>query len=175
MRGETALLIIDMLNDFVLEGAPLEVPETRTIIPFVRRKLKEARKAGLPVIFVCDHHRRGDPEFEKMHWPPHAIGGTHGAEVIKELKPKEGEVFIKKTTYSGFFQTALDKTLRRLGVTDLWIAGCVTNICILYTVADAVMRGYSVKVLREGVAGLDTQEHEFALQQMRDVLGVEIR
>ncbi len=175
MREKAAFLIIDMLNDFVLEGAPLEVPSTRTIIPFVRRKLEEARKAELPVIFICDHHREGDPEFERMDWPPHAIGGTRGAHVIDELKPQAGEIIIKKTTYSGFFQTGLHDTLRGLGATDLRVTGCVTNICILYSVADAVMRGYSVKVFKEGVAGLNPQEHEFALQQMRDVLGVKIR
>ena len=59
-------------------------------------------------------------------------------------------------------------------ISELLITGCVTNICVLYTVADAVQRGYKVSVLKDCVAALDERDHEFALKQMREVLGAHI-
>lgn len=67
-----ALLIIDMLNDFVLQGAPLEVPVIRAI----KREIEAARKEGKPVIYVCDTHEPDDKEFSKFGWPAHAVKGT---------------------------------------------------------------------------------------------------
>ena len=71
-----ALLIIDMLNDFVFEGAPLEVPETRKIIPVIKKEIKEAKTKGIPVIYICDAHDKNDKEFSKFGWPAHAVKGT---------------------------------------------------------------------------------------------------
>jgi nicotinamidase-related amidase len=169
---QRALLVIDMLNDFVQKGAPLEVPQTRKILPALQRRVKEARRAGIPVIYVCDAHAPDDPEFSLMGWPPHAVKGTEGAQVVAELAPQKEEKVIGKTSYSGFFGTELDDTLKRLGVKELVLTGCVTNICILYTAADAVMRGYRVHVPADTVASLDDKEGAFALDQMEKVLGV---
>jgi len=174
-QQKQALIIIDMLNDFVVEGAPLEVPAARKIVPFIREKLKTARKKGTDVIYICDGHRKDDPEFERMNWPPHAIEGTRGAQIIDELKPLTGDTIVTKTTYSGFFKTDLDEILKKLRTITLLVCGCVTNICVLYTVADAVMRGYEVEVFKEGVAGLNQEDHNFALRQMEEVLGAKIR
>lgn len=167
-----ALLVIDMLNDFVLPGAPLEVPRTREILPRLAQRLAAARKAGVPVIYVCDAHRPDDREFERMGWPPHAVAGTPGAEVVADLAPQAGEAVVVKQTYSGFYATELENLLQELGVEELVLTGCVTNICILYTAADAVMRGYRVEVPVDAVADLDPEAGAFALQQLRQVLGV---
>ncbi len=169
-----ALVVIDMLNDFVLPGAPLEVPRTRVILPALRRRLEAARQAGIPVIHVCDAHRPDDREFERMGWPPHAVAGTAGAEVVRELAPRPGEPRVLKKTYSGFYGTELETLLQSLGVEELVLTGCVTNICILYTAADAVMRGFRVRVPVDSVADLDPAEGAFALQQMERVLGVQL-
>ena len=169
-----ALLVVDMLNDFVLPGAPLEVPETRNIIKNVQREIKAARTAGKPVIYVCDTHAPKDKEFTKFNWPPHAVKGTRGGEVVADLKPGPGDPVIAKTTYSGFYETTLEETLRRLGVDALRLTGCVTNICILFTASDAVLRDYTVTVVQDGVAGLAKEDHEAALRIMKNVLGVTI-
>ncbi len=88
--------MLDMLNDFVRVGAPLEVPDNRKIIPSIQREIKKARRKGNPVIYVCDNHRPDDKEFSKYNWPPHAVRGTEGQKVISELKPAEGDPIIKK-------------------------------------------------------------------------------
>lgn len=168
MEEKSALIVIDMLNDFISPGAPLEVPSGREIVPAVKKLLEGARRDGAPVVYVCDAHDPDDPEFKV--WPPHAVAGTPGAEVVEELAPKPGERVVTKTTYSGFHETELEEVLRELKVGHLVLTGVVTNICILYTAADALMRGYKVTVPPECVAGLDEEDHAFALRQIDEVL-----
>lgn len=172
--SKKALLIIDMLNDFVLEGAPLEVPDTRKIIPVIKEEIEKAKDEGSPVIYVCDAHDKEDKEFSKFGWPAHSVKGTKGAEVVDELKPQRDDIVIKKTTYSSFYNTTLNETLERLGVSNLILTGCVTHICILFASAEAVLRDYKVTVIKEGVAGLAKEDHDAALRIMKNVLGAEI-
>jgi nicotinamidase-related amidase len=169
-----ALLVIDMLNDFVREGAPLEVSETRKVIPAIQREIEIARKEGRPVIYVCDTHASDDREFSKFGWPAHAVKGTKGGEVIEELKPRQGDLIVEKTTYSAFYSTNLEETLKALGVDSLRLTGCVIHICILFTAADAVLRDYAVAVVEQGVAGISREDHVAALRIMKNVLGVRI-
>ncbi|HID11347.1 MAG TPA: cysteine hydrolase, partial [Candidatus Latescibacteria bacterium] len=93
-----------------------------------------------------------------------------GAEVVQELAPQDGDLVIPKVSYSGFFRTDLEDRLRELGVEKLIITGCVTNICVLYTAVDALMRGYEVEVPEDCVAALDEEDGRFALKQIREVL-----
>ncbi|MBI5749010.1 MAG: cysteine hydrolase [Nitrospinae bacterium] len=169
-----ALLIIDMLNDFVLEGAPLEVPEARKAIPQIKKEIEKAKAEGKPAIYICDAHAPDDKEFANFGWPPHAVKGTKGAEVVDELKPEKGDIVIEKTTYSGFYNTKLGETLKRLNVDSLKLTGCVTHICIMFTASDAVLRGYKVTVVENGVAGLAKEDHDAALRIMKNVMRVNI-
>jgi nicotinamidase/pyrazinamidase len=173
-REKKALVVIDMLNDFVRPGAPLEVPETRKIVPALRRRIATARKDGELVVYVCDAHRKDDPEFSRMGWPPHAVEGTPGAAVLSSIAPEPGDIVVEKKTYSGFYRTSLDRVLRRHGVRRLTLAGCVTNICILFVGAEAGIRGYDVTVNERLVAGLSRKDHAFALDQMEKVFGVRV-
>lgn len=173
-RTDRALLVIDMLNDFVRPGAPLEVPETRKIVAALRRRIVRARRDGELVVYVCDAHRRNDREFARMGWPPHAVEGTPGAAVVSALSPEPGDVVVEKRSYFGFHKTALDAALRERGIRKLALGGCVTNICILYIAAEAAIRGYDVTVDERHVAGLSRKDHVFALDQMEKVLGVRV-
>ncbi|HDH06280.1 MAG TPA: cysteine hydrolase [Nitrospirae bacterium] len=163
-----------MLNDFVLEGAPLEAPDTRKVIPVIKKEIEDAKTRGNPVIYICDAHDKDDKEFSRFGWPVHAVDGTKGAEVAGEIKPDKDDIVIKKTTYSGFYNTKLDETLKMLGVTGVRLTGCVTHICILFTASDAVLRDYRVTVVEGGVAGLEREDHEAAIRIMKNVLGVNI-
>lgn len=168
-----ALIIIDMLEDFVREGGALEVPAARGIIPAVKQAMDEARGAGTPVIYVCDAHDPGDREF--AIWPRHCVDNTPGAAVIEELAPRPGDIIIKKKTYSGFYETTLDETLKKLDIDQVIMTGVCTNICVLYTASEATLRGYRVTVLKDAVAGLTEDDHDFALRQMEQVLKAEVR
>jgi nicotinamidase-related amidase len=169
-----ALLVIDMLNDFVKEGAPLEVPSARNVIPAIKREIETSHTQNSPVIYICDSHKPDDIEFSRFGWPPHAVKGTEGAKIIQEITPSRDDIVVEKTTYSGFYNTGLEEILKELGVKTVRLTGCVTHICILFTASNAVLRGYNVEVLREGVAGISREDHEAALRIMKDVLGARI-
>ncbi len=160
---QTALIIIDMLNDFVLEGAPLEVPAARGIVQHLVSAVSTAKAAGARVVYVCDAHAPDDEEFR--NWPRHCVKGTLGAQVVAALRDQH-DVLVEKTRYSGFFRTRLDEVLQGLGTKTVVLGGILTDICIYFTAADAYMRDYQIAVLKEGVAALSEEDHQWALRQM---------
>lgn len=167
----TALLIVDMINDFVTEGGALVVPDARRIVPAIGRRLDEARSAGLPVIYLTDAHRPDDLEFKV--WAPHAVPGTWGQQVIDELKPQQQDYIIPKRRYSGFFQTQLELVLHELKVEALLVTGTLTNICVFFTAVEAAAYAYRTMVPRDSVASLSKEDDEWALKQMQ-LHGVEV-
>jgi nicotinamidase-related amidase len=172
--GNEALLVIDMLNDFVLEGAPLEVPDTRKVILTIMKEIEKAHAEGKPVIYVCDSHKPEDREFKKMGWPAHAVRGTRGAEVVEKLKPRRGDIVLEKTTYSSFYRTSLHETLSSLKVDSVRLTGCVTHICIMFAAYEASLRGYNITVVRDGVAGLTKDDDQAAFRFMETVMGAHV-
>ncbi|MFX1598863.1 MAG: cysteine hydrolase family protein, partial [Promethearchaeota archaeon] len=108
-----ALMVIDMLNDFIKENSVLEVPMGRDIIPNIKQLVSKARKSGIPVVYVCDAHEIDDNEF--LEFKPHALRGTEGAQVVKELHPRKGDIIVKKRKFDGFYNTKLDTVLKELG------------------------------------------------------------
>ncbi len=169
---DSALLVIDMLNDFIEDGGALVVPGAKRIVPDLERILTHAREQDIPVVFVTDSHREDDMEFS--HWPPHAISGTWGGAVIPELQPLPGEYVVPKRRYSAFFGTDLDNYLRELGVRKLYLTGVLTNICVYATALDAAMRGYRIAVFKQAVASLSEETDLFIFQQLEDVLHAEL-
>jgi len=167
-RSKKAFLVIDMLNDFVRDNAPLFVPGGQGIIPAIKNRMDEARANGVPIIYICDAHSKNDPEFRV--WPQHAVKGSPGAKVVEQLAPKKGDIVILKKSYSGFYGTTLENALKRIGAKELTITGVCTEICVLYTTADAYMRGYKVEVPEDCSAALTPEDHRFALKQMKQVL-----
>ena len=167
-----ALLVIDMLKDFLYKDGALCIGDAKDLIRNVSERVNEWRASGNPVIYIMDRHLPQDAEFKMF--PPHCLVGEKGGEVIDELAPQEGDFKISKRRYSAFFGTDLDLTLRELNVTELELAGVCTQICVLYTAADARMLNYDVTVRRECVASFDPEAHEFALKEMERTLGVKV-
>ncbi len=167
-----ALLIVDMLQDFIEDWGTLKVEGAKEIIPFIATLRKEFKNNGAPVIYLCDSHSNDDPEFKL--WPPHCVEGTKGANVVEELKPKAGDIVIKKTTYSGFFGTTLNETLKSLGVGKIYITGVAMNICVHYTAVDARMLGYDVIVPLNCVRGLTKEDEEYMKKQFQYVLNIKL-
>jgi len=170
--AKEALLVIDMLRDFVEKGAPLEVPAARVIVPYLQKRIQEARQKGAAVIYICDAHRSDDEEFAK--WPSHALQGSRGGEVIEELKPGREDFTVHKRRYSGFLGSDLELLLRELKVEKIYITGILTNICVFFTAAEASMRDYEVVVFANSVAALCENDHQFALDQLRRVLKIQV-
>lgn len=167
-----ALLVIDMLRDFVDKKGALPVLEARSIIPAINREIARARAARESVIFVCDSHAPDDKEFKL--WPRHAIAGSEGAKIVDELDYKKGDAIVRKTTYSAFYKTRLEKILKRRRADALVLTGVLTDICVLHSASDAYLHGFKVVVPRDAVASVSKERHEWALKHMREVLGVSV-
>ena len=170
--SERALLVIDMLNDFVKKGGTLVVPKAEEKLSLFRKRIQIAREKQELVVYVCDSHRPDDPEFSI--WPPHCVLNSWGAEIVEEIKPEPQDYIVRKRRYSAFYGTDLDLFLRENQVTNLILTGLVTNICVMGTAADAASRGYKIEVERNLVIGLNEEMHQFALRQMQEVYGASL-
>jgi nicotinamidase-related amidase len=171
--GKTALIVIDMLNDFLDPGGSLYVgAQAREIIPFVAQKIAAFRASGRMVIFVCDAHAADDPEFRAF--PAHAVKGSWGAGIIPELTPAPGDLRVDKTRHSAFDDTNLDDLLQPAQVEEVHLVGVLTSICVLATVKDLFHRKLPGLVYRQGVADSDPKAHAAALQLMQRDLGMKV-
>jgi nicotinamidase/pyrazinamidase len=168
-----ALVIADMINDFLDPQGSLYVGEAgRTIIPFVAAKIAEERQQGAAVIFLADAHDPTDQEFRRF--PPHGVKGTWGAEIISELEVKATDYRVEKTYFSGLLATELEDILQREAVEEVHLLGVCTSICIMETARDLDLKGYRVVVSRAGVADLNQEDHEWALERMARLFGVKV-
>lgn len=170
----SALIVVDMLNDFIDEkGALYCGPSAREIVPFVRLRLEAHRRAGSLVVFLHDAHAEDDLEFEKF--PRHCVAGTWGSRIIDELAPRTNETVLPKTRYSGFYGTDLEKVLVDFGPEAVEVVGVCTSICVMDTVGGLANRDYRITVPTAGVADFDTEAHRFALQRMERLYGATIQ
>lgn len=159
--GRSAVLVVDMLNDFLEPTGAMPLPEGDRLYEPIRRLLATARAHGSAVIWVCDAHPPDDREFDKRS--VHCLTGTWGAQIVEALRPLDGEYRVHKRRYSGFYETDLDLRLRELGVAHVILTGVVTNICVRSTAHDAFFRGYDVIVVEDCVAATSEREQESSL------------
>jgi len=161
---DTAVIIVDMQNDFVKEGGKLVVPQARETIEPIRRLVEKARSNSVRVIYTQDTHWDGDPEFKL--WGEHVKIGTWGWRIIDELKPAENDIVLIKTRYDGFYGTPLDDILRSYGIRNLVITGTVANICVLHTAASAGLRWYKIVLPMDTVSALTEFDYYLTLRQV---------
>ncbi len=162
--SETAVVVIDMLNDFIT-GA-LKCDRAQMIIPNIRALIAAARKAGVAVVYSNDAHSPDDHEI-KVAWAPHAMIGTKGAEVIPELAPAADDHVSPKTTYSAFFDTDLDEYLKSRGITTLVLVGLHTDCCVRHTAAAAFFRGYRLIIPEDCVQAFTAEAHTAGLDYIK--------
>lgn len=171
--ARTAVLVVDMLNDFCKPGGAMVLPGYERLVEPQRRLIAAARDAGVPVLWIIDSHRTGlrrDREFLKR--TPHCAEGSWGAQVIDDLGPRDDELRIPKRRYSAFFQTDLDLTLKDMEITQVAIFGVVTNICVRSTVHDAFFNGYQVVVPHDCCAATGAREQASSLYDIATHFGL---
>lgn len=173
------LIVVDMLNDFCHEKGKLYCgPAAREIIPFIKSRIDEYRKAedGM-VVYLTDAHEEDDKEFARF--PKHAIAGTWGNDIIFELVEAWNDKVLEKTRYSGFYHTILSPLLHVMkmehGIEHIEVVGVCTSICVMDTVGGLANRDYKIFVPRAGVADFDPEAHEFALKRMEKLYGAEVK
>ncbi|MBS0316027.1 MAG: cysteine hydrolase [Proteobacteria bacterium] len=168
----TAVLVVDMENDFCVEGGAMVLPGYEKLIGPQLRVIDAARAAGAPIVFITDAHRPGvhrDREFLKR--ARHCIEGTWGARVVDALKARSDDHYVIKRRYSGFFGTDLDMTLKDLEIDGVVVMGVVTNICVRSTVHDAFFLGYRVFVPEDCVAAPSEREQTSSLFDIATCFG----
>lgn len=171
------LMVIDMQNDFVTERGALYFPQAEDVKPVVLDIVKNSMEKGYDMIFTKDWHTPNDLEFKRF--PVHCVEETQGADLFNELKsliefyPKSK--FILKRRFSAFYGTDLDDVLKSISPKSIEICGVDTNICVMYTVEELKNRDYDVVLYEDGVGSYDNALHDFAISQMRDVLGVTVK
>ncbi len=180
----TALVIVDVQNDFADPGGTLAVAGGAGIIPFVNLQVEAARGAGAIVAYTQDWHPPNTPHFAPYGgpWPVHAVMGTWGAELHPDLVV-DGPVVRKGSAgedgYSGFTMrdhatgasvaTELAGLLRARNVTRVVVCGLATDYCVVATALDAVRLGFATSLLLDGVRAVDLEpgDGERALERMR--------
>jgi ureidoacrylate peracid hydrolase len=156
--SETALLVVDMVNEFFEEGGKMVLPGGKSLYAPVKRMIEAAHDKGLPVFYLNQWLREDDSLFQKR--VPHCIVGTWGAEIVDALPVQPEDIVVHKRRYSGFFQTSLDLSLRERNIKHVIVVGVVTNICVRSTVNDAYFLGYNVIVPRDCVAATSPEHQE---------------
>ncbi|HXF02219.1 MAG TPA: isochorismatase family cysteine hydrolase [Arthrobacter sp.] len=175
--ARSALLMIDMQNDFVLEGAPMEVPMARKRLPEMVTAVAACRQAGIPVIYsrhVLLDSFDVSPLETTYNQRLQTVGmrrGTDGVEVVEELKPEADDYVLDKHRYDAFHNTPLKSvlaTIRGLNAVDtVIIAGTLTEVCCESTARSAYMNDYKVAFLSDATGG----RSEAAQAATLDVVG----
>ena len=176
----TALLVIDMLNDFLdpqgktATRANRPISGARAVIPQIATLADTARKAGVKVIFVkhttlpnnigvsgpwLDARSRATFSTEDL-----CEQNTWGNQVISELSVQHSDIEIEKYRYSGFSATSLDLILRSIGVKTVVCCGVSTNACVEATARDAFSKDYYVVYAGDACASWDADLHDATLR-----------
>lgn len=165
-----ALLIIDMLNDYLTPEGAVYCVECREIIPQISNVANFVRENGGSVFYVNTQLRKGDILAKK--WGLHAVKGTKGARVVNELSPERQDFIVLKKSYDGFYGTRLNSLLRSRGVTTVLLSGIHTHVCVTMTGVGAFERGYNVVALEDCFTTGHRANHDSRLRFFGSHIGV---
>lgn len=202
--ARTALIVVDMQNDFGSKGgmfdrAGIDISGIKKAVGPTARVLASARKAGIKIIYLKMAFRRDLSDAGPVDSPSRInhlehlnvgkiiqapngmesrilIRDTWNTDILEELAPKPGDVVIYKNRFSGFYQTDLDATLKRMGIRHLVVTGCTTSVCVESTIRDAAFRDYRCVLLADCTAepigqGLPRSNYDASLLVVRTLLG----
>jgi nicotinamidase-related amidase len=181
-QEKTALVVVDMQNDFVREGAPQEVPDARKTFGAIQKLLQRFRESDLPVVYT--KFIAGPRETLMWTWSPECgpdqrscwkgvrrfyrdVGKElEGPDVVDELAPDPKDHVVEKYGYDAFFRSALDHILRANHVEYLVVCGTVTQICVEDTVHGAFHHGYRAVAVSDAVSSYDDDLHRSTLRNI---------
>ena len=170
--GSTALLIIDMFNTLDFSGGEAMRPAAERAADAIARLREDADRLGVPVVYVNDNYDQWHSERSRL---VEMCRNSAGRELVNKLEPRDDDFFIIKPQFSGFYATNLPVLLPHLGASRLILTGVATDICILFTAADAHMREYDLWVPEDCTASSDEQRTDWALEIMRTSMKADTR
>ena len=164
-----ALLIIDMINCFDFGSAKAVKPRALAAARAIEALRAEFERREMPTIYVNDNF--GEWHSERSRFVERALKSENP--ISERLRPREDDFFIIKPQFSGFYATNLPVLLPKLGVTRLVLTGIATDICVLFTAADAHMRDYALWVPEDAVAAESDERSRWALEIMNNSMGAQ--
>jgi nicotinamidase-related amidase len=172
--AEVALLLIDVINDLEFPGGESLLQHALPAAHNLASLKKRLKRQGVPIIYVNDNFGRWQSDFKKI--VSHCSeDGVRGQPIAELLAPEEDDYFVLKPKHSGFFSTTLDLLLEYLGARTLILTGMAGNNCVLFTANDAYMRDFNLVVASDCVVSIRSEENDYALKQMQQVLKADIR
>lgn len=172
---ESALLLVDLQNDFFPGGA-MGVNGADTLLPTINTYIQFFSNHGFPVLATRDWHSPEHCSFTEQNGelPIHCVQGSRGAQLHAQLVMPPGTMVIskgtnpKKDAYSGFDGTSLSDRLEDLGSKTIFVLGLATDHCVKQTVLDGIKLGLQVIVLEDATRGVNRQpeDSQNALQEM---------
>jgi len=186
-RDKTALVIVDMQNDFVREGAAMEVPDARKTLPAIKNLIKMARTAGMPVIYT--KFVAGPKRTFLWEWSPQipdnnccirnykrtyrdAEGELECTDIVEEIYPEPHDYVFEKYNYSSFRNSPLKDILLGHHCDALIVVGTVTHLCVCDTVHDAAQEHFKVLVASDGVSSYSELQQKASLESFHTKYGV---
>jgi len=184
---QTALLVVDVQNDFADPAGGLAVRGGSDVVPRINEEARAAVDAGAFIVCTQDWHPGSTPHFAQDGgiWPVHCVAGTWGAELYPPLTIPFDTTRVRKGSngedgYSAFTMrdpvtgatasTELEGLLRDRGIERVVVCGLATDYCVNATALDAVRLGFATTVLTDAIAAVDLQprDGERALSEMAD-------
>ncbi|KAF1677163.1 isochorismatase family cysteine hydrolase [Bacillus mexicanus] len=170
-KTNTALLIVDMINNFEFDMGESLAKKTEKIVPHILSLKEHARQNDWPIIYVNDHYGLWQADIENIQ---QECTNDKSKEIIKQIAPEDADYFLIKPKHSAFYETALHTLLTELQVKHIILTGIAGNICVLFTANDAYMREYSITIPKDCIASNREEDNDFALTMMDDVLFADI-
>lgn len=170
-HGGTALLIIDMIADFTEDARANLASHAERVAATVIGLRKRMDELDAPIIYVNDHF--GEWHSDRAKLVEQSEANRPGP--LRDIAPRTTDYFIIKPQFSGFYSTNLPVLLPKLGISRLILTGVSTDMCVLFTAADAHMRDYRLWVPEDATASMDAHRSRAALGIMRDGFHAETR
>jgi nicotinamidase-related amidase len=173
-QHSTALLLIDVINDFDFDEAASLLKFAKRMAERIAALKVRAKESGVPVIYVNDNFGRWRSDFKGQ--VKHCLGpNAKGREIVKLLQPDDDDYFVLKPKHSGFYASSLEVLLEYLGSKKLILTGLAGNICVLFTANDAYMRDYKIIVPPDCTASNTEAANQAAIDEIRAVLKGDVR
>ena len=168
----TAVVFVDLINDFNFNGGSKLLTHTKSILPNLIRLKAYAKENKLPVIYVNDHYGLWQADSKKIIAK---CKNPHSEEIIEAIRQSEDDYFFIKPRHSAFFQTPLHSLLMELGIDVVLLAGIAGDICILFTAKDAYMYQMKLWIPKNCIASEEEENNQYALHLMQSVMKADIK
>ncbi|MFG6113546.1 isochorismatase family cysteine hydrolase [Halobacillus sp. MO56] len=168
---QSALIYIDVINDFQFTHGKELLEQTYRILPAMMNLKQHARAHGIPIIYINDHYASWRADLQQIY--QHCLNDGN-KKLLEAIRPDDGDYFLIKPKHSGFYQSSLQSLLYELGVKRLILSGIAGNICVLFTANDAYMREYELWIPENTIASNDPNDNQYALTMMENVLKADV-